>query len=156
MRLPPVSGFLFLTTVYYWDHRDEMPQCAGLVTFRDYTAEGLRAIPLRSWYFQLWRKLSLQQCLAVWLIAFFALLFMNKRIDRIVLSYGAMLVFTGIAMIEGTALVGELIPRYTLPLWEFLWISGIIFAGVITEKKSAGQLVSQVKSPADLSPKPAA
>lgn len=196
LALPEISSFLFITTLYYWAHPGEMPQGAGLSTFRNYTPEALTAIPIRSAYLSLWQPLSLNTCLAAWILATVALLFVglvakagqpsplptplpplsraspshteeeregagfslrekvgmraNRRIwwrsplvpllstTRnpplvSICSYCVPLVGVGLVMMEVTALVGELIPRYTLPLWMLLWISIILYAGAAAD-----------------------
>ncbi len=35
ITIPEVVGFLFVTTRFYFSHRDVMPQCASLITFRN-------------------------------------------------------------------------------------------------------------------------
>jgi hypothetical protein len=50
------------------------------------------------------------------------------------LIYGVTLVATGLAITFITALIGELIPRYTLPLWELLWAAGFVVGSGIESK----------------------
>ena len=54
--------------------------------------------------------------------------------DPSLLIYGIILVATGLAITFITALIGELIPRYTLPLWELLWAAGFVVGSGIESK----------------------
>ena len=44
ITIPEVVGFLFVTTRFYFSHRDVIPQCASLVTFRDKDGDKIFAI----------------------------------------------------------------------------------------------------------------
>lgn len=136
LTLPHISAFLFRTTTYYWQRPEEMPQCAKLVTFRDYTPETIRAIPLTVPYYRLWSAFNLNHLLILWSIlgALALILSRGGEIEpAIICMYGFALVVAGLAMLEVTALIGDLIPRYTLPLWELLWIASIIGSGAIAD-----------------------
>ena len=52
LRMPvtDISSFLFETTAYYFEHKDEMPACAELLTFRDSNANQIRQIPCQHSY----------------------------------------------------------------------------------------------------------
>ncbi len=69
-----------------------------------------------------------------------------------VAAFSASLVVMALGMIAATCLVGELLPRYTLPMWVVLWAGLIMTIGEFG--KSAGRLESQVKLPGGLSSLP--
>jgi len=130
LRLPAVSAFLFRTTAYYFEHRAEMPECASLVTFRDNTPESLAALHANRAYFRLWRFLSLDRGLLVFSGGAIALLFFR---NASVSFFGVALVLSASAMVAATALIGELLPRYTLPLWVMLWAALMLYPGAAVE-----------------------
>ena len=144
MRPPEVVEFLFLTTAYYFAHRESMPEVAQLVTFRDYSEETLWAIPRHNAYFQLWRNVSMNQCLLLCAAGAMTLLIISGRSripDLVVIaSYGIILVLAGLGMVEATALIGEIIPRYTLPLWALVWLACLIYAGAIADTFGEGKV----------------
>lgn len=145
-RLPSVSRFLFLMTCYYWDHPNDLPQCGQLSTFRNYTPEKLIAIPAEKPYFHLWQPLSLNGLLVIAAGVALALLLGPGRGDgaRLVLcAYLVALVGVGLAMVEITALIGDIIPRYTLPLWELLWIACLIGAGALADASASFRFSTQ-------------
>lgn len=145
-RLPSVSRFLFLMTCYYWDHPNDLQQCGQLSTFRNYTPEKLIAIPAEKPYFHLWQPLSLNGLLVIAAGVALALLLGPGRGDgaRLVLcAYLVALVGVGLAMVEITALIGDIIPRYTLPLWELLWIACLIGAGALADASASFRFSTQ-------------
>ena len=137
-RLPlsAVSSFLFSSTSHYFSHKDLMPEVARLSTFQQYTADELQALPKRFAYFRLGREVSLNGTLAVFAIGAVVLLLVSRATasDPPLLIYGIILVATGLAITFITALIGELIPRYTLPLWELLWAAGFVVGSGIESK----------------------
>lgn len=137
-RLPlsAVSSFLFSSTSHYFSHKDLMPEVARLSTFQQYTADELQALPKRFAYFRLGREVSLNGTLAVFAIGAVVLLLVSRATasDPSLLIYGIILVATGLAITFITALIGELIPRYTLPLWELLWAAGFVVGSGIESK----------------------
>ncbi|MGZ5022185.1 MAG: hypothetical protein ACXWAX_06345, partial [Chthoniobacterales bacterium] len=135
-RLPltVTSKYLFLTTCYYFDHREIMPEVAQLNTFRERTAEELKSMPDSFAYFQLWRNLSLKTWLLIFLAGSVALLLVRRLTNDDllpILLYGIALVAVGLVVMLITALIGELIPRYTMPFWALLWSGLMIFAAAI-------------------------
>jgi hypothetical protein len=153
LPLPDVSNFLFRTTAYYFDHPADLEQSALLLTFRAYTRESLEKIHAARGYFHLWNFLTLNHCLIVFGAGTVALLVVGRKGRPqlvIATAYGIALILAALAMLAATALIGELIPRYTLPLWEMIWISLIIYAGAFFDRtakeRPAGQR-RQVKTP---------
>jgi len=147
--LVQISKFLFFTTSYYWDHAQRVPKWTKLVTFRDYTREQLLAIPAEKPYFGLWQRLSMKSVvfLATGAVLALALLGTLRRQEQLSISiYLFVLLLIGGSMIGLTALVGDLIPRYTLPLWEVSWIVLMVALAEFGKVRRA-RLGSQVKLP---------
>ncbi len=141
---------LFLSTTYYFDHREIMPQAAGLTTFRQYTAPALMALPERNAYLHAWSRATVPRALLVWLALGLGSLLLGARLrgDFFPLwSYSAVLVGLGLLMMQLTAMIGALIPRYTFPLWELLWFGSILFAGAIGDTLSHGEKVRRAAEP---------
>ena len=94
-----------------------MPEVARLSTFQQYTADELQALPKRFAYFRLGSEVSLNGALAVFAIGAVVLLLVSRAAagDPSRLIYSIILVAIGLAITFITALIGELIPRYTLP-----------------------------------------
>lgn len=138
--LADVSGFLFWTTTYYFTHPELMPQAATLSTFRNYTPEALHQIRSKTAYFRFWRRTTLTHALIGFAVAIIALLMQSGRRRHELLvgaSFAAGCVLTGAVMIALTCLIGQLLPRYTLPLWVLLWIALIVCAGTATSRQSS-------------------
>lgn len=132
--LSEVTNFLFLTTTYIFKHGDEMPECRGLTTFRNSTAEQLEAIPSQHAFFRLWKGVSYNQCVVAWLVLLILSFLIRKRGNGAlvsVCSYGASLTLIGLAMVASGCLIGELLPRYTLPMWQLLLISYVILGAAV-------------------------
>lgn len=126
VTLPAISRFLFATTAYFFDHPGQMAQAAMLETFRDRDAPAIMALPLAHRYFQLGRKLDYNVTFLFWMVALAAAAFLprrNKAERRARMSLALSLTATGIFMMMSTCLIGELLPRYTLPMWELLLAS---------------------------------
>ena len=79
LRMPvtDISDWLFDTTAYFFEHKDEMSACAGLVTFRDASAETINRIPSQHLYFRLWRGLTYNKALVIWSVSL--LVFRRRR-----------------------------------------------------------------------------
>jgi hypothetical protein len=144
-----IPGWLFSTTAYFFDHKEEMPACAQLVTFRENTAETIIGIPARYPYFHVWRGLSYNKALWTWLGSLLFLIVIARRKKKnvgTIPSLGIALIVIGLLMTASACLVTEALPRYALPMWQLLLLALYIFGGaaadlIITRKeKSAGQL----------------
>jgi len=134
LRMPvtDISSFLFETTAYYFEHKNEMPACAELLTFRDWNAEQIRQIPFRHPYFELWRGLSYNKALLIWflsLLFFFVVARRKKENAAAVSSLGISLMAVGLPMTATTCLLVEFLPRYGLPMWQLLLLSLYLFVG---------------------------
>ena len=132
MPVTEISSYLFVTTAYYFQHKDEMPACAELVTFRDASADQIRQIPSQHLYFRLWRGLTYNKALVIWFVSLlvFVVVARRKKVNVGAISaFGIALTAVGLLMIASTCLLGEFIPRYGLPMWQLLLLSLYIFVG---------------------------
>src|SRR5688572_6729410 len=144
-----IPDWLIITTAYFFDHKDEMPACATLVTFRDNAAETIIGIPARYPYFRLWRGLSYNKAALIWLGSLLLLIIVGRQKKKnigVIASLGIALIAIGLLMTASACLVTEFLPRYALPMWQLLLLSLYIFVGTgadliaTSKEKSAGQL----------------
>ncbi|MFN2475103.1 MAG: hypothetical protein ABR526_02020 [Chthoniobacterales bacterium] len=132
-RMTPrdIDDSLFRATAFYFEHPDLMPQSAKLVTFRESSAQTINQIPKDHHYFGLGRSLSYNRCFVLW-VSLLALMLILARKDSAamrVVPYAIALTGAGIVMMFSTCLLGELLPRYTLPMWELLVVSIFMLVG---------------------------
>jgi hypothetical protein len=142
--LTEVPTFLFLTTSYFFDHADDMPQCRGLMTFRNSTAAQLEAMPSHHAFLRFWKGISYNQCAVAWLVIAIGSLLLNKRGDRALVaasSYGASLILIGLGTVAASCLMGDFLPRYNLPMWQLLLIALAILGGAIGDALSRNRPV---------------
>ena len=131
-----IPDWLFATTAYFFDHKDDMPACANLVTFRDTTAEAINGIPLQRPYFHLWRGLSYNTALLIWLgsLLMFITLARRKKINAgAIAAFGISLIAIGLLMTASACLLTEILPRYALPMWQLLLLSFNILIGAAAD-----------------------
>ena len=136
ITIPEVVGFLFVTTKFYFSHRDVMPQCASLVTFRDKNADQIFALFKSHSYFQHPKKLTYRALFVCWagLFALFCLITkIRKRDGADLASYSAALMALGLFIMFANCLLAVFQPRYTLPMWELTIMSVTILFGAIME-----------------------
>src|SRR5436190_12650357 len=69
MPVTEISFSLFVTTVYYFQHKDDLAACAELVTFRDSSADQILQSPSHHLYFRLWRGLTYNEALLIWFVS---------------------------------------------------------------------------------------
>jgi len=141
-----ISDWLLYTTAYFFDHQEEMPACARLVTFRDNTAETVIGIPARYPYFHLWRGVSYNKAALIWLGSLLLLIVSARRKKKnvgAIPSLGIALIAIGLLMTASACLVTEFLPRYALPMWQLLLLSLYIFVGAAADLFTA----SRVKPP---------
>jgi hypothetical protein len=132
-----VSEFLFLSTAHFFQKPQSMPTASNLITFRNYRAADLLAAPRGSAYLQLWSGVSLERFLLVWGCGVVTLLLTTAWTGgnrSPIMLYGVALVTVGLLLMQLPALLGELSPRFSLPLWEMLWASCLLNAGAISKE----------------------
>jgi hypothetical protein len=125
-----ISFYLFVTTVHYFRHKAEMPACAELVTFRDWSEEQIPRMHSQYPYFRLWRGLTCNKALLIWVISLlvYAAAAHRKRMEiRRISAFGITVAAVGLLMTAATCLLGVFLPRYGLPMWELLWLSLFVF-----------------------------
>ncbi len=134
ITIPDVVSFLFVSTRFYFSHREAMPQCASLVTFRDTNADQVFSIFKKHSYFRHPKNLSYRALLFLWCMLF-ALSAVIARMRRQqaagIVSYTAALTMIGLFMMLANCVLTVLLPRYTLPMWELTIISVYILFGMI-------------------------
>jgi hypothetical protein len=136
ITIPEVVAFLFVTTRFYFSHRDVMPQCASLITFRDKNADQIFGIFKNHSYFRHPKNVSYRAFLFVWIVllaALFLIAKMRKREIAEVASYAAALIVIAILMMFANCLLAIFQPRYTLPMWELTIISVSILSAKTLE-----------------------
>lgn len=143
MPMSVVSTTFFVTTVFCFEHQQEMPELMMLSTFRNYTAADLMGMATSSLYFTAGKNLSLGSLMIIWAVLAVAMIF--ARDAKEIFFYGLALVVTGVVILQASAMLINLAPRYTLPLWELLWLASIVYLGAIADafvrrnEKPAGQ-----------------
>ncbi|MEY2578334.1 MAG: hypothetical protein QOI49_1158 [Verrucomicrobiota bacterium] len=136
---------LFETTGYFFEHRDQMPGCASLLTFRNSSADTISRIPAENFYFYLWRGATPNKLL---LLCFFSLVLLLviarwKRVDvTAISSFGIALVAVGLLITVANSLLTEFLPRFVLSIWQLLFLSFSIFAGLTADLLTARGSVS--------------
>jgi hypothetical protein len=136
MSVTEIPAQLFNSTTYFFDHKDEMPDCAKLVTFRDTTAKKINAIPSQHPYFQLWRGLSYNKAFLIWLgslLLFLVVARWRKMNAGPCAAFGIALAAIGLLMTASACLLTAFLPRYALPMWQLLVLSIFIFVGATVE-----------------------
>lgn len=147
MPMSVVSTTFFVTTVFCFEHREDLPELMTLSTFRNYTAGDLMTIATSRFYFTAGKNLSLGSAMLIWSIIAIAVIFACRARTEVapIFFYGLALVTTAVLILQATALLIDLAPRYTLPLWEMLWLASMIYLGAIADalvrrnEKPAGQ-----------------
>lgn len=122
---------LFVNTDYFFSHRDKMPQCAGLKTFRQPRDRLINARKLS--YFQWWSLFSCRTWGIVGFVLFVSALIVDYKRGRSnapIILYAASLSVVGIGMALLNCFFAQLQPRYALPMMELLLLSVVILVGV--------------------------
>jgi hypothetical protein len=138
LRMPVtgISDSLFGTTAYFFEHKAEMSGCAGLITFRDASAQTIQRIPSQHFYFHLWRGLTYHKALVIWSISLLVLVVIarHKKVNvSAICAYGIALVAGGLLIGATNTLVTEFLPRYALSMWQLLLLSLYLFVGAIAD-----------------------
>jgi hypothetical protein len=135
ITIPDVVGFLFVTTRFYFLHRDEMPQCGSLVTFRGKDAAEVFAIFKEHSYFRHPKNVSYHALFLFWLISlglFVAIARARGQEAVSIAAYAAALTAIGLLIMLANCLLAVFQPRYTLPMWELTIVSmAILFGGIM-------------------------
>ena len=136
ITIPEVVAFAFVSTRFYSSHRDVMPQCASLITFRDKNADQIFGIFKSHSYFRHPKNVSYRAFSLVWIVLLAALLLiakMRKRDIAEVASYATALIVIAILMMLANCVLAIFQPRYTLPMWELTIMSVTMLFGAIME-----------------------
>jgi hypothetical protein len=136
---------LFETTGYFFEHRDQMPGCASLSTFRNSDAETIIQIPSKHSYFYLWRGTTPNKLLSLWFLSLLALLGVArwKKVNVTAIpSFGIALVAVGLLITVANSLLTEFLFRFVLSIWQLLFLSFSIFAGLTADLLAARGSVS--------------
>lgn len=135
ITIPDVVAFLFVTTRFYFSHRDVMPQCASLSTFRDKNADQIFAIFKKHSYFRHPKNVSYRAFLVIWIVLLAAFLVLAKirKLDIAgVASFAIASIVIAIVIMLANCLLAVFQPRYTLPMWELTIVSlSILFGGIM-------------------------
>jgi hypothetical protein len=112
-----------------------MPACSSLSSFRETDARAISAIPSRHPYFQFGGNLTYNSCFLAWLATVLLLALLKRETPDCgaILSYSIALVWVGLLMMISTCLLGALLPRYVLPMWQMLIASWCITIGALLD-----------------------
>ena len=127
-----IIQFLFVNTDYFFSHRDKMPQCSGLKTFRE-PRDRLTAARELS-YFHWWNLLSFRAWSILGLIVLLSALAVDYKRggqDTPLTLFAVSLYIVGTAMVLLNCFFAQLQPRYVLPMMELLLLSLMILLGVL-------------------------
>jgi hypothetical protein len=130
-----VVAFLFVTTRFNFSHRDAMPQCASLISFRDKNADQIFAVFKKHSYFRHPKNVSYCAFLVIWivlLVAFVLIAKIRKRDIAGVALYTTALIVIAMLIMLANCLLAVFQPRYTLPMWTLTLVSlTILFGGMM-------------------------
>ena len=126
-----IVQFLFVNTDYFFSHRDKMPHCSNLKTFREPPKQFNNARKL--FYFRFWKLVSFRAWAVLGAVLFFLAIIVDYKrgtANAPTIVYAACLSLVGIGMGLLTFFFAQLQPRYVLPMMELLLLSMIILLGV--------------------------
>ena len=127
-----IAQSLFESTDYFFSHRDKMPQCSGLITFRE-PHDRLTAARELS-YFRWWNLLSFRAWSIVGLVLLLLALVADHKRGREntpVIFFAVSLWIVGMTLMFLNCFMVEVQPRFVLPMMELLLLSLIILCGVL-------------------------
>jgi hypothetical protein len=127
-----IVQFLFVNTDYFFSHRDKMPQCSGLKTFREPRERLTEARQLS--YFHWWNLLSFRAWGIFTLIVLLSALVVDYKRggqNTPVILLAVCLCIVGMVMGVLNCFFAQLQPRYILPMMELLLLSLVILLGVL-------------------------
>jgi hypothetical protein len=133
VRPNDIIAGLLQHTIYFFDHRELMPQCAQLDTFSHNVPDTILRLGNHR-YFRSW-NMTYRVFFCLWLGVTFAFLSISNRqrsfaVDR---AYIVTLTMVGIAIMFVTGAVTVFQVRFTLPMWELTMISSSILLGKLAE-----------------------
>ena len=125
-----IARYLFSTTDYVNVHRAQMPQAATLSTFRN-PAERVMKFENAA-YFRLWDLVSFREWCAVWLGAVALVWAVGMRTTQPpgrIISYAVALGGAGVLLTLVNCFFVQILPRFALPMMEFILLSFTILLG---------------------------
>ena len=132
-----ISNHLFRATAYYFQHPDEMPGCADLITFRAYDSNQIPQLPIQYSYFRLWSRFNYWNALIVWFVGLILLAASARNKQNAVIGPVVAFAFTlnliGLLMVFSACLLVGFLPRYGMPMWQSLILSIWIVAGTTAD-----------------------
>lgn len=138
--LPDLTEFLFWSTAYHFNAGEQVAGTAALSTFRDSSRDEVLALAKRHSYFGWWRGVSYNGWLAVWGGVLCAALLL-ARVRHAELNatayYAAALLMTGILLLLLNCFLTEPLVRFTLPMFQTLFVSLALLLGHIGESAAA-------------------
>jgi len=151
MALPStvISDYLFTTTAYYFEHKEEMPALANLATFRGKANPAtIQALRTDCRYFALWQWLTFPATIAVWLAGLLALGWISRR--KRVTSSGTIglaiaLLVVGLFQFAVTCVIHDYEPRFSVSMWELLLLSIFLLVGTLAELLFVGAAAPEGK-----------
>ncbi len=135
--LPDLNDFLFRSTAYQFDSRKKMPDPLVLSTYRNSNADTVIALATRYAYLRWWSGLSYNAWLLVWgaCLGVVLLLARFRRTDAAaVISYACALLLTGLTLLLLNCFLTEALVRFTLPMFQMLFVSLALLLGHILER----------------------
>ena len=132
ITIPRVVNSLFGHTKFYFSHRDSMPGCATLFTFRDKSAAQIVAIFKNHSYFHRRKSFSYNAFLFFWFTNLLLLAVLPKaRKEEVAAlsSYATALTLLGLVMMLANCFLTAFMPRFTLPMWELTIVSASVLVG---------------------------
>jgi hypothetical protein len=140
VTIPDLVGFLFATTNFYFSHREAMPQCASLVSFRGKDPSQVIAVFKKHSYFRHSKNVSYRRLLLFWVAVlglFIIIVKIRQREAADLGLYASALTVTGLFMMLASCVLTVFQPRFTLPMWELTIISLFILLGRMMESLSS-------------------
>jgi hypothetical protein len=144
MPATEIGDHLFATTAYFFQHRETMPGCATLATFRNSKAEAITRLPTEHRYFHLWGGVNAKAALVCWFVLLAACVgaaWRRRENLSASASFAVALTLTGVLITIANCLLTELLSRFVAPLWLFLLLSLQILVasilGLASSRRSA-------------------
>ena len=132
-----ISEQLFLATGYYFNNKDEVPGCAGLMTFRDgMSPETLAQLFRGHRYFHFWSAVPYLGAVGLWVgtLLLYAVLRLRWRAQTTNIAwYAVALPAAGLLMFVVSCILHDYEPRFTFSMWELLLLSLLLLIGHTAE-----------------------